>query len=120
MTFARSIPIDLHGALEAVAAPILLVAPFAFGFGPVAGAISIALGAVLLGLAVSIYGEGDRGRLPLSAHAGFDQALAWGAILAGLALGIAGEPVATIFMVGFGFAHLALSASTRYSRPLGA
>jgi hypothetical protein len=34
--------------------------------------------------------------------------------------GIAGDFVATVFLVGFGSAHLALTASTRFSRPLGA
>jgi hypothetical protein len=39
----------------------------------------------------------------------------------GLAIGIAtGDLPAAIFMVGFGSAHLALTVSTRYSRPLGA
>jgi hypothetical protein len=37
-------------------------------------------------------------------------------LLSGLALGIAGgEAVATAFLAGFGAAHLALTALTRYS-----
>ena len=83
MTAFRAIPIEVHAALEVVAAPLLLVAPFLFGFGAVAGAISIALGVLLIGVATDDF-------------------------------------AATIFMVGFGSAHLGLAASTRYSRPLGA
>jgi hypothetical protein len=38
---------------------------------------------------------------------------------AGVIAGIVGDYVATIFLVGFGSAHMALTASTRFSRPLG-
>jgi hypothetical protein len=121
MTF-RGIPIHVHSALEVVAAPLLLVAPFALGFGVVAGMLSIALGVALIGLATSVYGgQADRGNLPLAAHAGLDRVLAVATIGIGLAIGIAtGDLPATIFMVGFGTAHLALTVSTRYTRPLGA
>jgi hypothetical protein len=122
MNYFRSIPIGVHGVLEVLAAPLLIVAPFALGFGYVAGAISIALGVLLIGLAVSIYGEeGERGSVPLAAHAGLDYALATVTIVVGIALGLAdGDSVPAIFMVGFGTAHMALTASTRFSRPLGA
>lgn len=118
----RAIPIHVHGALEVAAAPLLLVAPFALGFSVAAAAVSIALGILLVGLAVSIYGgEGERGSLPLTAHAGFDYVLAGLTILVGVVVGLAGrDQIAAIFLVGFGSAHLALTASTRFSRPLGA
>jgi hypothetical protein len=120
MTAFRAIPIHVHAALEVAAAPLLIVAPFALGFGYVAGAVSIALGILLIGLGSSVYGGADRGNLPLSAHAGFDYTLAATTIAAGVVAGIAGDYVATVFLVGFGSAHLALTASTRFSRPLGA
>ncbi len=119
MNYFRSISIGTHGAVEVLAAPLLVVAPFVLGFGYVAGALSIALGVLLIGLAVSIYGEGDRGTVPLSAHAGLDQVLAAVTILVGVALLFTGHTAAAIFMVGFGSAHLALSALTRYTRPIG-
>jgi hypothetical protein len=120
MTLFRAIPINVHAALEVAAAPLLMVAPFALGFGYLAGALSIALGILLVGLATSVYGEGDRGNLPLSAHAGLDYTFAAATIVAGIVAGIAGDFVATVFLVGFGSAHMALTASTRFSRPLGA
>jgi hypothetical protein len=120
MTVFRAIPIHVHAALEVAAAPLLIVAPFALGFGYAAGALSIALGILLIGLAVSVYGEGDRGNLPLSAHAGLDYTLAATTMVAGVVAGISGDFVATVFLVGFGSAHMALTASTRFSRPLGA
>ena len=120
MKALRSIPIGTHGAIEVLAAPLLLVAPFVLGFGYLAGAISIALGVLLIGLAISIYGENDRATVPLSAHAGLDNVIAAFTIAVGIALLLTGDLAAGIFMVGFGSGHLALSASTRYSRPIGA
>jgi hypothetical protein len=120
MTLFRAIPIHVHAALEVAAAPVLMVAPFALGFTALAGALSIALGILLLGLAASVYGDVQRGSLPLSAHAGFDYTLAAATIAAGVVAGIAGDYVATVFLVGFGSAHMTLTASTRCSRPLGA
>jgi hypothetical protein len=112
MTLFRAISINVHAALEVAAAPLLIVAPFALGFDYLAGALSIALGVLLIGLATSVYGD--------SAHAGLDYMLAAATIAAGVIAGIAGDGVATIFLVGFGSAHMALTASTRFSRPLGA
>jgi hypothetical protein len=120
MTLFRAIPLNVHAALEVAAAPLLIVAPFALGFGYLVGAVSIALGILLIGLATSVYGDSTRGNLPLSAHAGLDYTLAGATIAAGLVAGIAGDHIATVFLVGFGFAHMALTASTRFSRPLGA
>jgi hypothetical protein len=120
MTLFRAIPIYVHAALEVALAPLLLVAPFALGFGYVAGALSIALGVALIGLGVSVYGDPSRDNMPLSAHAGFDYSIAALTILVGIVAGLGGDPIATVFLVGFGSAHLALTASTRFSRPLGA
>ena len=120
MSAFRGIPIHVHAALEVAAAPLLIVAPFALGFGYVAGALSIALGILLIGLATSVYGDTSRGNVPLSAHAGLDYILAAATIAVGVFAGIAGDYIATVFLVGFGSAHMALTASTRFSRPLGA
>jgi hypothetical protein len=120
MSLLRTIPIHVHAALEMVAAPLLMVAPFALGFSHLAGALSIVLGILLIGLATSVYGEGERGNLPLTAHAGFDYTLAMLTVAAGVVAGITGDLTATVFLVGFGSAHMALTASTRFSRPLGA
>ena len=120
MSLFRAVPIYVHAALEVVAAPLLIAAPFALGFSDLAGALSIALGVLLIGLAVSVYDEGDRGSLPLSAHAGLDYTLAAATVAVGIVAGIGGDYIATAFLVGFGSAHMALTASTRFSRPLGA
>ena len=120
MSLFRAIPINVHAALEVLAAPLLIVAPFALGFDYLAGALSIGLGVLLIGLATSVYGDSTRGNVPLSAHAGLDYILAGATITAAVLAGIRGDYVATLFLAGFGSAHMALTASTRFSRPLGA
>ena len=117
---SRTLPVGIHVVLDLALVAVLIAAPFVFGFSLGAGAVSIALGILLTGLALSIYGEADRAQLPLQAHAGFDYVIAAITIALGIAIGFAaGDFAAGIFMVGFGSAHLALTASTRFSRPLG-
>jgi hypothetical protein len=119
MTLTRGIPLSMHGAIEVFAAPAIMAAPFVLGFEPVATAIAVALGVLLLTLALQV--EGPRRALPLSAHAGFDYALAIVAISAGFAVAIAtGAWAESAFLVGVGAAQAALTASTRFSVARGA
>jgi len=119
MTVSRAIPLSAHAATEMVAAPAIIAAPLLLGFGPAASVIGFLIGAFLLGLAVQAAGPGRT--IPLSAHAGFDYALATVAGFSGLAIGIAtGEWAQGIFLVGIGVALASLTASTRFSVPAGA
>ena len=114
MSLFRTVPLSVHGVVEILAAPVLIAAPFVLGFGYAAGAASIALGALLMGLALSTHGEVRS--ITLSAHAGFDYVIGGSAIVIGSLLALGEAPlVATVFLVGFGAAHLALTASTRFS-----
>ncbi len=118
MAINRGIPLHVHGALEVLAAPTLIVAPFLFGFGTIAGAVSIGIGAVLVGLALSI--QNDQSQIPLRTHAELDYTIATVTIISGIVLGlVTGNPAVTIFMAGFGALHTALTAVTRFTRPLG-
>jgi hypothetical protein len=111
---SRGISVSVHSAIEVIAAPAVMVAPFVFGFGQAATVFAIAFGVVLIGLALQV--EGPRRTVPLSAHAGFDYLLAFFAAAGGLAVGIAtGEWAATAFLVGVGAAQAMLTASTRFS-----
>jgi hypothetical protein len=110
----RAIPLSAHAAIEIVLAPLLIAAPFFLDLGQAGGAISLALGTLLMGLAIST--ATDTRTIPVSAHAGFDFAVGALALFSGLLLGIAGGgAMATAFLAGFGAAHLALTAMTRYS-----
>jgi hypothetical protein len=100
--------------IEIVAAAALIAAPFLLGFGNATGAASLTLGVTLMGLALATHT--DTRTLPLSAHAAFDYLLGALMLIAGVVLGIGGgEAVATAFLAGFGAAHLALTASTRFT-----
>jgi len=69
---------------------------------------------MLMGLALWTHGE--QRSVPLSAHAGMDYLIGTLGIISGLLAAVGSAPViATIFLVGFGAAHLALTASTRFS-----
>jgi hypothetical protein len=115
----RAIPLGIHGAIEVIAAPAIMAAPFLFGFEQAATVISVAIGVLLLGLALQA--ESPSRTVPLSAHAGFDYLLAATASIAGLAIGLAtGEWYAAVFLVGVGVAQVALTASTRFSIARGA
>ena len=110
----RGISISVHGALEMLAAPAIMVAPFVLGFGPAATVLAVLLGVVLLGMAVQLESPGRS--VPLSAHEGFDYLVALVAAVGGLAVGlIADEWSAGIFLVGIGAAMVVLTASTRFT-----
>ena len=115
----RAISLPVHAAIETLAAPAIMVAPLLLGFGQAAGVFAFGIGAMLLGLAVQ--SVGPTRTIPLSAHAGFDYALAAMAIIGGLVIGLGtGEWGSAIFLVGIGVAQVTLTASTRFSVPIGA
>ena len=115
----RTLPVPIHGAIEVTLAPVIMAAPFVLGLGELATAVAVVIGAVLLGSALSLVG--DRRTVPLSAHAGFDYALAYLALIGGVIAGIAGDVPGMIFLVGVGAAQALLTATTRFSlAPRGA
>jgi hypothetical protein len=116
---SRKVSVSIHGALEVIAAPAIMAAPFLLDFGRTATVLSVALGAILLGLALQL--EGPRRTIPLSAHAGFDYALATVAVVGGLAIGLSSNDwAAASFLTGIGAALATLAATTRFTSPRGA
>ena len=115
---SRKVPVSIHGALEVIAAPAIMAAPFLLGFGRTATVLTVAFGAVLLGLALQL--EGPQRSIPLSAHASFDYALATVAVIGGLAIGIfTNEWASASFLTGIGAALATLAAATRFTSPRG-
>jgi hypothetical protein len=115
----RSIPHPLHAAVEVAGGAALIAAPFLLGLGQGAAIVSVVLGALAIGFAFELAGPART--IPLSTHAAFDYVLAFIAAVAGVAIGIAtGEWRATVFLVGVGVVQTALTASTRWSTPVGA
>ena len=116
---SRVIPLSVHGAIETLVGPAIIAAPFVLGLGEAATVVGFVLGVFVLGLALQV--PGPRRSIPLSAHAGFDYALALVAAVAGVAVAlIADERIAGIFLVGIGVALVALTAATRFTAPRGA
>ena len=114
-----TIPFGAHAAIQTVAAPAVTAAPFLLGFGQAASVVAFVFGALLLGL--SLQAVGPRRSIPLSAYAGFEYLLAAFAILGGFSVGLGtGEWNAATFLVGIGACLAALTASTRFSVPVGA
>ena len=112
MTMTRTIPLEAHDALVLATAPVMMIGPYVLTFSPAVGLVSFFLGALLMSVALA----GSTRSLPVSAHASFDVALGATIFSIGILAGIFGEPaIAAIFLVGFGAAHLALTAATRYS-----
>jgi|SRR5215213_1502330 len=114
-----TIPFGAHAAIQTVAAPAVMAAPFLLGFGQAAGVVAFVFGVMLLTLALQAVGP--RRSVSLSAYAGFEYMLAAFAIVGGFAVGLeTGEWNAATFLVGIGVAQVVLTASTRFSLPAGA
>jgi hypothetical protein len=110
----RYVPLSLHGGIETIAAPLIMAGPLLLGLDQAAVVAGFFLGAILLGLSLSLFSE--RRVVPLTAHAGFDYMLALAAVAFGIAIGlVTGDVAATVFLVGVGVAQTALTASTRFS-----
>lgn len=119
MRSSNTIPLSAHAVIETVAAPAIMVAPFLLGFSQGAALVAFVVGALLLGLAIQAAGPGRA--IPLSAHAGFDYALAVAAVIGGLVIGLeTAQWGATSFLVGVGVAQVTLTTATRFSAPIGA
>ncbi len=111
---AKPIQMSLHNGVVLATAPLLMIVPYLLTFTPAIGFLTFFLGAALMG--VSLAGSSPNRTVPLSTIAGFDWAIGIAIFSIGILSGLTGqENLMTIFLVGFGAAHLALTASTRYS-----
>jgi hypothetical protein len=117
MTLTRLIPLHVHAVVETILAPVLIVAPFAFGFSAPALIASVVLGVLLMGTALSTGAglAGQDGGLRVSAHASFDLGLAAAAAICSFALGFTVDPVAGLFFGAVAILQSFLATSTRYS-----
>ena len=107
----RRLSLTEHGLLELLAGLVLIGAPLVLGLGPVALMAGIGGGALMAGLALAE-------DLPISAHMAADMALGLGLLAVAATLTAAGEPGAATLLALGAAAELALSATTRWTRPL--
>jgi hypothetical protein len=113
--FRGTVSYPLHAALEMITASVLIGAPFAIGLSIDATITAVAIGALLLGLALSATDTQGRGTLPISAHAAYDAAIALVLCGAAIVFGVTGEETALVFLLAAGVAQLLLNGFTRYS-----
>jgi hypothetical protein len=109
------ISIHLHGAIELLIGAALVVLPWVLEFEPAAIAFSAALGALVMGLALTASEPGGRASIPLAAHAAYDWGLGVGLIAAGFTFGLLQGYQPMVFFVLAGAAELLLLARTRYA-----
>jgi hypothetical protein len=105
----RRLSIPEHGAIELLVGLALIAAPFVFGFGPTGLLVSMAAGAVVVGLAL---GDG----LSISAHMAADTAVSLALLLVAVALARGGESAAGGVLAAAAAGELALGVCTRWTR----
>jgi hypothetical protein len=107
----RRLSLTEHGLLELLTGLALIGAPLVLGLGLVPLTAGIGAGALIAGLALA-------DDMPLSTHMAADMAIGGLLLGAAVALAAAGEPVAATLLALGAAAELALSASTRWTRPV--
>ena len=114
----RSGPVSafMHGAVEYLAAALLIAAPFLFGFdSDAATAVSIVAGvAILVITASSDLPTGLAKVLPVTIHAVLDVVTAVFLIASPFLFGFTDESAPTAFTIVLGVVHLLLTIATRF------
>ena len=94
----------------------LIVIPLIIGLGPAPVATGIAIGGVVVALALAgTETTGPRGTLPVSAQAVYDRGVALGLLLVALVFAVGGEPGAALVFGITGLGALVVTSITRYS-----
>ena len=106
----RRLSLTEHALLELLAGLLLMGAPLVLGLGLVPLTAGIGAGALITGLALA-------DDIPIATHMAADMALGGGLLAAAVALTAGGEPTAATLVALGAVAELALSASTRWTRP---
>jgi hypothetical protein len=113
MTAFRAISLSVHGAIEMMLGLATLVAPFVLGFGAPGAIVAVAVGAVLIGAALSTV---DARTINVSAHHAFDHTISLAILVAALGLAaFAGDHHATAYLAAVAIVQLGLNLGTRYS-----
>jgi hypothetical protein len=114
MTALRLISLPTHAAIELAFGLVVMAAPFLLGFTAAGLIVTVLLGALIAGLALSAVPVEGRST-PISAHFAYDRGIAVGLLGGALVLGIAGDLAATIFLAAAALGQATLNITTRYS-----
>ena len=115
MTIARLISPALRSGLLMVGGTALIGVPFALGLGSAPIVTGLALGVVIVALALAGTDSSGRGTLPVSAQAVYDRGIAVGLLLVALVFGFADDLGAAALFAVAGIAALIVTSITRYS-----
>jgi hypothetical protein len=107
----RAFSLPAHGTVELLAGMTMIVAPVVLGFGSAGIVVSVLLGAILMGMGMTL-----TGRLgPVVAwHSHFDSVFVLGTAIAALALAAGGERTAALFLAALVGVQAVLNFGTRY------
>lgn len=115
MTVLRLIPLALRSGLMMLAGTALIAAPFALDLGSAALVTAVAIGGLMVALALAGTDSSGRGTLPVSAHAVYDRGIALGLVLVAVVFGVADQSEAALVFGAAGVAALIVTTITRYS-----
>jgi hypothetical protein len=115
MTIARLISPALRSGLLMVGGTALIGVPFALELDAAAIVTGLALGVVIVALALAGTDSGGRGTLPVSAQAVYDRGIAVGLLLVAVVFGLADDLGAAALFAVAGIAALIVTSITRYS-----
>ena len=108
----RNLSLETHGALEVLAGLATLLAPVVLGFAPAGLIVSVALGTLLVGMALTL--TEARGSTVVW-HRDFDSLFVIATALAALCLALAGQWSASIFLASLVAVQALLNLGTRYA-----
>jgi hypothetical protein len=115
MTIARLISPALRSGLLMAAGTALIGVPFALGLGAAAIVTGVAIGVIIVALALAGTAPSGRGTLPVSAQAVYDRGIGFGLLLVAVMFGLAGDTGAVILFAIAGVGALIVTSITRYS-----
>ena len=115
MTIARLISPALRSGLLMAAGTALIGVPFAVGLDAAAIVTGLAIGVIIVALALAGTAPSGRGTLPLSAQAVYDRGIGFGLLVVAVLFALYGDTGAAILFATAGVGALIVTSITRYS-----
>lgn len=107
----RGFSLPAHGTIELIAGMAMMVAPVVLGFGAAGIVVSVLLGAILMGMGMTLTGR--LGQV-IAWHSHFDSVFVLGTAIAALSLAATGEKSAALFLAVLVGIQAILNFATRY------
>jgi divalent metal cation (Fe/Co/Zn/Cd) transporter len=107
----RGFSLPAHGTIELISGMAMLVAPVVFGFGAAGLVVSVLLGAVLMGMGMTLTGRFGQA---VAWHSHFDSVFVLAAAIAALGLAVGGEKGGAVFLAVLVGIQAAVNFGTRY------